>query len=203
MALQTFVKISQINSLTDARYGAGMGVNLMGFQLEPTHPNYVALPKAQEIASWVTGVQWVAEFETLPNSAEWKAYPIDLVQVSKPEMLAFFQAENQPLILKITVENATQLSQALALMEKLHLQVRYFLLESQTLPLSEPLLTTLANICQRYAVLLAFRFSPETVKGILEQIKPAGIALESVPEEKVGLKTLDNLIEVLEVLETD
>ena len=40
MALKTFVKISGVNNLSDARYCAGMGVNQLGFNIEDKHPNY-------------------------------------------------------------------------------------------------------------------------------------------------------------------
>lgn len=37
MALKTFVKISGVNNLSDARYCAGMGVNQLGFNIEDKH----------------------------------------------------------------------------------------------------------------------------------------------------------------------
>ena len=63
MALKTFVKISAINNLSDARYCAGMGVDMLGFALEPTNPDSISPEKYTEIIGWLSGVKFVGEFE--------------------------------------------------------------------------------------------------------------------------------------------
>ena len=61
MALQTIVKVSTVNNLTDARYCAGMGVDLLGFSMDGSSPDYVDPVRFAEIRSWVSGVQIVGE----------------------------------------------------------------------------------------------------------------------------------------------
>ena len=41
MSLQTFVKVGEITNLSDARYCAGMGVDLLGFNVVENTPGYV------------------------------------------------------------------------------------------------------------------------------------------------------------------
>ncbi|WP_332910561.1 hypothetical protein [Algoriphagus boritolerans] len=42
MALSTFVKINSVTNLTDARYGAGMYVDLLGFDLDDSSQNFMS-----------------------------------------------------------------------------------------------------------------------------------------------------------------
>ena len=53
MALKTFVKVSGINNLSDARYCSGMEVNQLGFSIEPSSPNYTDPEKFKEIKGWL------------------------------------------------------------------------------------------------------------------------------------------------------
>jgi phosphoribosylanthranilate isomerase len=56
------------------------------------------------------------------------------------------------------------------------------------------------RICRGFPVLLAFDFTPENLPQILEALAPAGIVLRGGSEEKVGVKSFDELDEVFEVL---
>ena len=57
MALKTFVKISSVNNLSDARYCAGMGVDIIGFDLHEGSDHYVSPSKFKEIERWISGVK--------------------------------------------------------------------------------------------------------------------------------------------------
>ena len=46
--LKTLVKVGEINNLSDARYSAGMGVELLGFALK--HPERKVITKEEYIA---------------------------------------------------------------------------------------------------------------------------------------------------------
>ncbi|WP_373398249.1 hypothetical protein V8V91_00290 [Algoriphagus halophilus] len=65
MALRTFVKISGITNLSDARYCAGMYVNLIGFSLEEGTEKFVNPAQYKEITGWLSGLEFVGEFDTL------------------------------------------------------------------------------------------------------------------------------------------
>src|SRR6187402_1005196 len=61
MALKTFVKVGSITNLSDARYCAGMGADLLGFRVVEGHESYISPKQFQEIRGWVTGPKVVAE----------------------------------------------------------------------------------------------------------------------------------------------
>ena len=60
--LKTFVKVGEINNLSDARYCAGMGVQLLGFVM--SNPNRKSLSKEEytAITQWLEGPKFVGEF---------------------------------------------------------------------------------------------------------------------------------------------
>ncbi len=63
MSLRTFVKIGSVNNLSDARYCAGMAVDLIGFNIDPETEGSVTPSFFREITEWIAGVGFVGEFE--------------------------------------------------------------------------------------------------------------------------------------------
>src|SRR5690606_35497353 len=62
MALKSFVKISEVNNLSDARYCAGMTVDLMGFDLCKESEYFISPETFMELTGWVSGPEFVGEF---------------------------------------------------------------------------------------------------------------------------------------------
>jgi phosphoribosylanthranilate isomerase len=76
MALKTFVKVSTVNNLSDARYCAGMYVNWLGFNLEESSPDYLSPEKFTEITEWLSGLEYVGEFENShPDTIRYPLHP--------------------------------------------------------------------------------------------------------------------------------
>lgn len=64
---RTFVlKFSSINNLSDARFAAGAWADIVGFNFDPSHPQYIEPQKAKAIMAWLIGPTIVAEFEHQP-----------------------------------------------------------------------------------------------------------------------------------------
>jgi len=61
MALRAPVYAGNITNLSDARYFAGMGVQWLGFQIDPNQTSYLNPQKFREIVGWVTGPALVLE----------------------------------------------------------------------------------------------------------------------------------------------
>ena len=61
MPLKTFVKVGCITNLSDARYCAGMGVDMLGFRAVESQENYIKPSQFQEIRGWIAGPLVVAE----------------------------------------------------------------------------------------------------------------------------------------------
>lgn len=51
------VLVKGINNLSDARYCAGMGVDYVAFELNPSDPNYLDPAKIKEIKNWLVGIE--------------------------------------------------------------------------------------------------------------------------------------------------
>jgi len=115
MALKTFVKISSVNNLSDARYCSGMQVNLMGFNLEESNKNYTSPEKFKEITSWLSGLEFVAEFElSHPERilTVIKDYPkIQYLQIGEEIHLKMLVNTGFGLILKKQIGNAEDLDE--------------------------------------------------------------------------------------------
>ena len=62
MSLKYFVKVGNVNNLSDARYCSAMGVNQLGFKLNDLDNNSSKIDNIKEIIGWINGVDTVAEF---------------------------------------------------------------------------------------------------------------------------------------------
>jgi len=209
MALQTTVKVGNITNLSDARYCAGMGVELLGFSIDEASSQYVDLKKYQEIRAWVAGVQIVAETreDNTENLLEkLRAHAPDAVQVSRASWLPWLKSElDKPLILSI---EASQDADTIAdLMHKNAPYVQYFLLESTTttggMALDGDWPDFLADLAQKYPILLGFGVEASSIVALTQVIQLAGVALNGSTEIRPGYSEFGNLMDVLEALEED
>jgi phosphoribosylanthranilate isomerase len=209
MALKTLVKVSAINNLTDARYCAGMGVEMLGFAIDETANNFIGFKKIEDIIQWVSGVQLVGEIgeQSINKVSE---YGFDFIEINNPHDLDNHESadlNNLNIILKITLNQYSINTQYVGeILAKYHQQVSYFLLESDStnsLVIDTFLKKSLQTWCEKYKILLGFGINKENILDLIENIKPAGIALKGGDEISPGLKDMDNLSEILEVLEVE
>lgn len=196
MPLQTLVKVS-VNNLSDARYCAGMGVEMLGFCLDKDSKNFVSPSDFQEIIYWVSGIKIVGEMSQTPeNLAE---YHFDFLELHDVALLQIYEKSPMPILLKIQVLPQTDWQEVENLMAA-HPKVKYFLLHSENLNFSEPLFDKLSELCAKFPIILGFGISPENVKQIVEQMKPQGISLDGGTEIRPGYKDFEDLSEVLELI---
>jgi phosphoribosylanthranilate isomerase len=207
MALKTFVKISSVNNLSDARYCSGMQVNLMGFNLEESNKNYTSPEKFKEITSWLSGLEFVAEFElSHPERilTVIKDYPeIQYLQIGEEIHLKMLVNTGFGLILKKQIGNAEDLDE---INKKAPFYKNYgvtllLVAENQVIDgQMKEKIKILAEACQ---VLLGFGLSADTVVELVEETGVKGIEMEGGEEIKPGLKDFDELAEILEALEIE
>lgn len=206
--LSTFVKISNVTNLSDARYCAGMGVDMLGFSVDENSSHYVAPKKYAEIRAWVAGVRLVAESsETNPKKllALLTEYEFDALQVEDPGLLVYLKSElDKPLLLRVDVDHyeADELD---ALMGRYAAEVTYFLLESaEEAELTEEWASYLATLGQEYPILLGFGLNQEeTTPEFIENLGIGGIALRGGAELRPGYKDFGALMDMLEALEVE
>jgi phosphoribosylanthranilate isomerase len=102
MSLKTIVKVSHISNLSDARYCAGMGVELLGFQVTPGSENFMSVQVFQDIRGWISGPRIIAEVYGLAEAGQLEVimrdYGPDYLEMSLPEFIAFRHALTVPAI---------------------------------------------------------------------------------------------------------
>lgn len=201
MALQSMVKISGVNNLSDARYAAGMGVELMGFDLEENSSNYVSPEKFHSITSWVSGVKIVGEISSKSlNKAEllFEQYTLDYLQVDVSHRKAHFEDLPIPLIIKSSKTDQADIFECLELYAP---NARWFLLEPDRL-LTPECLNWCMKKAREFPMILGSNITPDNVLKLLDS-DFQGIALRGGHEVKPGYRDFDELADVLEVLEVD
>ena len=196
MSLKTFVKVGNIRNLSDARYCAGMEVNLLGFPFDAT--SGVDPETFNEIKGWLSGVQYVAEFDTAdPNDMLHVIgqSEVDFIQIKRIEWLERVQ-DIAPTILEVDINEIN------AVPTNLHLA--YVLVSGQEEnTLASDQKQDLNVLSESYKVILGTGFTPENVEQILNELSVEGISMNGSEEIRPGYKDYDELADILELLEED
>lgn len=205
MALRTFVKISGITNLSDARYCAGMYVNLIGFSLEEGTEKFVNPAQYKEITGWVSGLEFVGEFDTLSANdvlETLKNYPsISWVEHTRIDDLVTLKKAGYQVIYKKDLAEVKHMEKDVA--TKLREEGIIFHITSNDDPLTvsdKEVISLLTKDCE---VILGAGLSAENVIGLVDELNLKGIVLEGGEEIKPGLKDFDELADILEVLEIE
>jgi phosphoribosylanthranilate isomerase len=194
MKLIRTVKVGRITNLSDARYCAGMGVHMLGFNVMENQPGFVSLDVYRGVRGWFTGPSVVAEVYGL-NDAQTlhealSNYLPDFIELS-PNELPFIDLPSLALIVSVSGMPADKLINLLAPFRH---QVAYVQLD-QDMPD-----TYVKELGDCYPVLLKLN-GPFDTRLLSFPVK--GFALEGSSEEKPGLKLYDDLAEVFEKLSED
>lgn len=207
MALKTFVKISSVNNLSDARYCSGMQVNLMGFCLEENNKNFISPEKFKEITDWLSGLEYVAEFEhTHPERilTILQDYPnFNHIQIQEEIHLKMLVNTTYGIILKQQVEKIEDIE---ALINKAPSYNDFnvtLLLVSDSLQFDKDVEAQIKTLAEQCQVLLGFGIDAEHVMETIEKTGVKGIEMAGGDEIKPGLKDFDELADILETLEIE
>ncbi|WP_194775768.1 phosphoribosylanthranilate isomerase [Pararhodonellum marinum] len=205
MALSTFVKVGNIDNLSDARYCAGMYVNLLGFNLEENHSDYIDPEKFKEITNWLSGLDYVAEFEFAhPQNIleQLKSYPsIKWIQIQEEAHIQMLLNTSYQLIFRVVLRDSTELEALISKSQSFKDQNVIILLESEKMELDEASIPLIKELAASAPVLLGFGIHEDNVQEMIQATKAKGIALSGSKEIKPGLKDFDQLADILEVLE--
>lgn len=195
MALKTLVKVGQISNLSDARYCAGMGVDMLGFSVTEGKNNFVSPELFKEIRGWFTGPSIVAEAYGIKSNDDLPAiiqnYLPDFIEVALPDLLKI-HSPSSTFILSTTYEEINSREGEIAPYRN---QIAYIILPANTDTQS------LDDITRSYRVMLGADESSTAESLLKSNVK--GVALKGSEEEKPGLKNYDQLANILEGLEED
>jgi phosphoribosylanthranilate isomerase len=192
MALKTFVKVGNISNLSDARYCAGMGVDLLGFTGIEGQPGYIQPKLYQDIHGWVAGPSTVLELYGLKDSDSvgklLEDYRPDYIELSSIEIEFLPESISKPLIVRIS--SIDELSKLQAYKSK----IRFILLDEKCAEI-------IGDVNTFFPVILSLQ-SPSGI-SLVDTLPIKGVALTGSAEIRPGFKDYDGLAEVLEQLEVD
>lgn len=199
MTLKTMVKVGQITNLSNARYCAGMGVNMLGFVVDVGSEFFISPEQFREISGWVAGVEFVGEISG-SQIPELTGYSFSYLQVSDRALPEIVHASGYACIFYINTANYVPEHIAL-MMEEQQKYVSYFLLEGLNPDiLDDAELERITTWAASYPVWLGSGITPHNLEKLLASgIK--GIALYGGTESKPGFKDYDELADILEALD--
>jgi phosphoribosylanthranilate isomerase len=197
--LRTLIKVSNINNLSDARYCAGMGVEMLGFSMDE-----LSFEKFKEMRGWLAGVKIVGETDSqdiLKIIELNELYQPDYLQVSDFKNIAEIQKIGKPLILKVDFATAN----IPALFQTTKSYVGYFLIENSDDfgVIDDAVLSQLDAWSFQYPLILGFGVKESNAKDLLEQTQLSGFALRGNDEIRPGFGDSEELMNILEILETE
>ncbi len=203
MALKTIVKVGNISNLSDARYCAGMGVDMLGFNVKPGDPEAISISDYKEIAEWLSGVRFVGEFQntsiiTIRNISDQLQF--DAIEIDNPEICRELALDGIPIVLKLNSDD--QQGQIRSVMEYCAGAVEYFLIVVKG-PLSDEVKNTVSALAEDFPVLIYGDLSSNLALDWVEHTPVKGIALKGSKEIKPGFKDYDELAGILESLEIE
>jgi phosphoribosylanthranilate isomerase len=203
------LKASSITNLSDARYFASYGINMIGFCFDPQSANFMNPFRVKEITGWIEGPKIVGEFKNLSVEAINETIisqnlhyaQINLADIS-PEHATI---NSVPLIVEIAVVVETNFNEVAIQLEKIFRNGDLVLLNLTALsPLNENTLNDFVkNICRRYPTLLDYNFSSENISSMVQQFNPAGICLHGSHEEKIGTKSFEALDALMSAIQEE
>lgn len=196
MALKTLVKVGKISNLSDARYCAGMSVDMLGFGVVAGTEHYVSPALFKELRGWFTGPSVVAEVYGIENhedlSAIMQDYLPDFIEGSLADLKKIHSAF-VAYILASTYEELQAHEEELGIYRN---QIAFVLIPAST-PEAQ-----IEELSKSHKVLLQID-SENPDDSTLHNADIKGIALQGSAEDKPGLKNYDALADILEKLEAE
>lgn len=191
MPLKTTVKVSHISNLSDARYCAGMGVEMLGFRVIPGAEDYMPPGTFQDIRGWITGPAIVAEIYGLADTKEIdeviQKYSPDYFELGLEEYEKFGKNLSLPCI--VYLRNSKQVSDIRENENITHAVVDENISCSDIASLKIPVLTKIT--------------APEQLKDKLNAECFKGVVLEGPREIRPGITNYEQLGAILEALEDE
>lgn len=206
MSLKTFVKISDVSNLSDARYCAGMGADMLGFRLDPDDPLSTSQEKFNQIAEWVAGVSLAGEFYQSDSDViieTVQRFNLDYIQINPLDFTRDIIELKIPIIIEFQLNNHASHEGFHDFMERSAQDVAYFLFTAPNDEVAQKKMNLVMDLAGDFPVLLGCGVNEHNVTAILDNSSLKGIALNGGAEIKPGFKDYSGLAEILEMLEVE
>jgi phosphoribosylanthranilate isomerase len=185
MPLKTLVKVGNITNLSDARYCAGMGVDMLGFGVIPDQPNHITETLFQQIRGWVSGPKVVAEIYGISNVLDLnglvQSYAPDYIECDFETYHKMRTDTKLPFIVYLSSKDLIHVTEN-------HPNVAYWLTSHDE-----------SIITNQIPVLVKITSKEDLT--IVEDY--AGVALSGSAEIRPGFKDYEDLAEILEELDVE
>lgn len=209
MMFQPQIIASQITNLTDARYFAAWGVEWLCFTLESGAASFINPIQVNAIKEWVTGPKIMGSFSGLDVEAieeSVRLLSLDAVEVSRFARLDQLNL-SIPILVSIVVENGMTVSQLTAIFNQ-HSKADFFILDfekNRPNPDETEVMDSdhLSSIIQQRPIFIHFGKTVRPIPDLVDDWRPYGIRLAGSEEEQVGVKTFDELDDLLEILRAE
>ncbi|HIF15523.1 MAG TPA: hypothetical protein EYQ86_09515 [Bacteroidetes bacterium] len=214
MDLITNVKVSAVNSLTDARFFSGAGVKYLGFCFDKNSERYIESEKVFQIKDWVSGPSIVGEFSTNSNPDEInliiEKIGLDYVQMSDAFPLGLNSEIEKPIFQEIVIEELSDLYDLQTRMdersENVYAYVLNFLVHSypwDVIELDPSNIDIIWKATDQHRVIIDTRINKENVLNIIDRTKAYGVNIPAGNEISTGMQSFEDVADIFEVLERD
>ncbi len=213
--LKTRIKANCINNLTDARYFSARGAEWLTYDMDQASENYLEPPKLMAISGWVEGPLTVAKFQNqkIEEIKELKK----LIDFDVAEMGMNYSIQDIMGLEGINVQKTIVVTPGLRV-EDLETEMAPFkdlvdcyILDFQKYKMNwneifnDPpfSISKLKEFCTNNRVILDIPFEATETEQILLEMNPHGLCVAGGMEEKVGMKSYDELDEVFDLLDEE
>lgn len=210
------IKANNVANLSDARYFAAKGVEWLSFCFVEGDADYIAPNVAAAIFAWVEGVQVVAAVDFPTTAAEiniaakhWGWQIVQVGMMTSIETVA--NVQGIPLFKEFVIEKFTNVNVLRQMMLPFAPFVEAFQLNFSKNGISwddlaEPdaMLSRedVANLVREFNVILSIDIEHNQLKNINELLPTLkGLAVNGGEEERVGVKSFDELDDFFDALE--
>lgn len=210
--LKIRIKASKITNLTDARYFAAWEAHWLGFNLDSHTEGSISPQQMMAIKEWVEGPKIIGEFG-LQSVEEIKSLVdnlsldgIQLGMMTDETHLAPLQGI--PIIKEIVIEKGSDFLDDIEFnINTYGTYVSHFLIDFSKNGISydtfeEKEREFLKEICAAHSIILDLPLQQNMLEEVLDNLNPFGLNVQGGEEEKVGLKSFDELDDIFEALET-
>ncbi|HEY9489519.1 MAG TPA: hypothetical protein VIQ51_14350 [Chryseosolibacter sp.] len=191
MPLKSIVKVSHVSNLSDARYCAGMGVDMLGFQVLEGTEHYIAPQVFHDIRGWISGPSIVAELYGITPANDLEAivqtYAPDYFELTYAEFRKFSHLLTLPCI--VYFQN---MAEADAIQQDDN--VSYIIADEHT---------SCKDIPQSGIPVLIKTTSAKKLNEHLDEGCFKGIEIEAPKASRPGVTNYDQLGDILEALDED
>ncbi len=209
------IKASHITNLTDARYFAARDVEWMSFDFREKSSDYIDPMKARAMFAWVEGPIIVGEFDHMTGDEirfyadAWGLKAVQVGMFSDIEVVKALQG--LPIIKEIWIEPFTNrevvektLKAYLPYVEVFQLNFKNGKIAWQDINTEGSVINIgdLEALCRNYKIILDIDFDTADIAGI-KNYPLSGLNLKGGTEERIGVKTFDELDDIFDALDNE